>query len=117
MLPQKVKSQTDEIRRRLLNHGWEVAEIEQPFEDERWGAEFWLIQSMWSPQGVRVYLTFLVDPMGGRDEIWAVHTAKEHPRQQPLDGNPLLSLGRGWQKDLQTFLGSLDRFRAESPQE
>ena len=100
-----------------MNYGWNVAEIEQPFEDEWWSAEFWLIDSVWSPKGVRVYLTFLVDPMDGCDDIWAVHASKERPGQRPLDDDPLMSLRHGWQKELQVFLKSLDRFRIESSQE
>jgi hypothetical protein len=117
MLPQTTRSQADELRRRLPTHGWEVAEIEQPFEDEWWATELWVIESAWSPQSVRFYLTFLVDPMGGPNDIWAVHASKERPKQRPLDNNPLLRLGHGWQKELQTFLGSLDGFRTGSPQE
>jgi hypothetical protein len=117
MLPQKTKYQADELRRRLSSRGWEVTAIEQPFEDEWWAAEFWVIESAWSPQGVQVYLTFLVDPMGGRDDIWEVSASKEHPRQRASDDNPFMSLGHGWQKELLAFIGNLDRFRAESPQE
>jgi hypothetical protein len=113
MLPQNKISQADELRRRLPSHGWEVTEIERPFEDEWWVAEFWIIESAWSPQGVQVYLTFLVDPMGGLDDIWVVYASKERPRQQPLDANPLMSLGHGWQKELSVFIGNLHRFRAD----
>jgi hypothetical protein len=114
MLPQKVKSQTNELCRRLLDHGWEVTVTEQPFEDEWWCAQFWVIESVWSHQGVSVYLSFLVDPMSGPDTIWAVHASRERPRQRPLDENPLMSLGHAWQKKLRAFLASLDRFRTNS---
>lgn len=116
MLPQKAKWQSDELSRRLPSHGWNVAEIEQPFEDEWWAAEFWVIESAWSPQGVQVYLTFLVDPMGGREDIWAIHASRHRPRQQPVDDDPQVCLGHGWQEDLQGFIERLNQLRVKSPQ-
>ena len=117
MLPQERKSQADELRRGLATRGWEVTLIEQPFEEEWWAAEFWVIGSAWRPQGVRVYLTFLVDPMGQGDDVWAVHASTERFRQRPLDDTSLLRLGHGWQKTLRTFIESLDRFRVAWLQE
>ncbi len=117
MLPQKTKSRADELRRRLACNGWEVVEVEQPFEREWWAAEFWTIESIWSPHGVRVILTFLVDPMGGREQVWAVHAAPKRPQQRPLDDNPLLSLGHAWQTDVTDFCRAVDRLRAGSPPE
>ncbi len=117
MLPQKVKSQTDALRRRLREQGWEVMEIEQPFEDEWWTAEFWLIESMWSPQGVQLCLTFLVDPMGRHNDISGVYASKRRPRQRPLDENPFLTLGHGWQKELPSFINSINSIRGCGPQE
>lgn len=117
ILLQKLKNQADELRSQLSKHGWEVAEIEQPFEDEWWAAEFWLIESVWSPQGARVYLTFLVDPIGEGRDIWAVHASEERPQYRPVDDNPLMSLRHGWKKELRDFIESLHRFRTESPRE
>jgi hypothetical protein len=117
MLPDRVNSWTADLRKHLEVHGWEVAEIEQPFEDEWWCAELWVIQSVWSPQRVRAYLAFLLDPMGGRDDVWAVYASKERPRQRPLDDNPCIRLGHGRQRELRAFLASLHRFRPVPPQE
>jgi hypothetical protein len=117
MLPPQVKSQTDELRKRLPEYGWEIVEIEPPFEDEWWSAEFWIIESVWSPRGVRVYFTFEVDPMGESDDIWALTASRERPGYRPSGGNPSMGMGHGWQKELRAFLGSLDQFRAESAEE
>jgi hypothetical protein len=93
--------------------GWEVVQCEQPFEHEWWAAEFWLIQSGWSPLGARVYITFLVDPMGGGNDIWAIRASKERPPQSDFDNGLLMFLGHGWQKELSGFMKSLDQFRTE----
>jgi hypothetical protein len=115
MLPQKTNDQANELLRRLSTHGWKVVEIEQPFEDEWWVAEFWVIEAASSHQRTRVWLTFLVDPMEARGDIWAVYASKERPHQPPLDHNPLMSLGHGWQNVLPGFIGTLDQCREELP--
>jgi hypothetical protein len=117
VLPETSKGQTESLRRQLPTQGWEVAEIEQPFEDEWWAAEFWFLESAWSPRGVRLYLTFLVDPMDGRHGIWSVHASRERPKERPIGENPLMGFGHGWQQELRCFLAGLNELRIESSQE
>jgi hypothetical protein len=114
MLPEGVKQQTDAIRRSLSSHGWSVVEVEHPYEDEWWAAEIWQIQSEWSPQGVRAYLTFLVDPMGGRNDVWAVCASRQRPTQQSINDKPTMRLMNVWQQELPLFVNGLSQFRVES---
>ena len=110
MLPQRTKTQAEELRRRLPEYGWECVEIEQPFEDEWWAAEIWRLESLWSPQGVQVYLTFHVDPMDG-ENVDSVHTSAEHPYERSSGDYPVMHLGHGWKKELPAFLEALSHFR------
>jgi hypothetical protein len=113
MLPDTVKSQAAALTDALAAQGWSLVEIEQPFEDEWWAAEIWQIESLWSPHGVRAYLTFLVDPQGGQDDVWAVCASRHRPNQQTITCEPKLRLLNVWQQELPNFIRALSQFRAD----
>ena len=113
MLPDTVKRQAIAIRDALSRHGWSVTDVEQPFEDEWWSAEIWRIESGWSPQGVRAYLTFLIDPLGG-SVVWAVHASRDRPRQRPIDCDPAMRLRNVWQQELPQLVDKLPQLRTDS---
>jgi hypothetical protein len=117
MLPDAVKSQAVAIRTALSSHGWTVVEVEQPFEDEWWVAEIWRIESDWSPQGVWGYLTFLVDPQGGRNDVWAVCGSRQRPTEGPHSSDPTMTLMKGWQQELPSFINDLSQLRVEPTEE
>ena len=111
MLPDAVKRQAFALRDALSRHGWSVVEMERPFEDEWWAAEIWRIESEWSPRGVCAYLTFLVDPEAGADDVWAVCASKDRPTQRPINYDALMRLRNVWQQELPTFVNVLSRLR------
>jgi hypothetical protein len=113
MLPDTVKRQAIAIRDALSRHGWSVTDVEQPFEDEWWSAEIWRIESEWSPQGVRAYLTFLVDPMGSGDDVWAVCASKDRPTQRTINCERAMRLRNVWQQELPKFVDDLSQFRVD----
>jgi hypothetical protein len=89
-----------------------MVQTEEP--EEWWAAEIWIIESLWSPKGVQVYLTFLVDPMDGRDnEVWAVCATAQRPVERPVGIRPLLTLGHVPKKRLAEFADALSQFRAD----
>jgi hypothetical protein len=112
MLPNGVRHQADTLRRALVARGWNVVEVESPFEDEWWAAEIWVIESDSSPRGRRAYLTFLIDPQGGREEVWAVWAKAERPAHGDDGTEPFMRLRNVWQQELPGFLQGLNRFRA-----
>jgi hypothetical protein len=118
MLPQRTKAQAREIRKQLIDHGWRIASVEKPFEDEWWTTEIWLIESEWSPQGAHAYLTYLVDPQDDSHapDIWEVRASADRPTTRTVGEDSKLSLylGHGWLKELRAFIEGLDRLRAES---
>jgi hypothetical protein len=118
MLPNEVKAPADALRKALSRNGWSVVETEQPFDKEWWAAEFWFIESDWSPQGIRVCLTFLLGDFGGDGlEAWAVCASKDRPVERPLNDNPLMRLKNVWQQELPSFVKELAEFRRESTEE
>ena len=85
--------------------------VESPFEDEWWAAEIWVVESIWSPVGVRIYLTFLVDPQG--TDVWALGAASERP-QDRFAAARLFCLpgpGHGWYEEMPALLEALATYR------
>ena len=115
MLPQAIESQINGLREGLAGHGWNVVSTEQPFEHEWWAAEFWAIESVWSPLGVRVVLTFVVDPMA-RESVWAVYASSKRPHHRPAGDAPSMTLKHGWQQQLAPFIAAVGRFRHPDPE-
>jgi hypothetical protein len=112
-------TQRTELAAQLPEHGWQVIGVEDSGL-EWWADEIWLIESLWSPKGFRLYLTFLVDPMadGQRAEgqnVWAVGTSIERPVDRvSAQGKPLLSLGHGWRSHLTEFFAGLSGPRCDA---
>ena len=66
----------------LGDQGWEV--VDRTTDLEWWADEQWSIRSVWSPVGILVYVTFLVDPQhdGVRrkgEAVWAMTATHERP--------------------------------------
>ena len=94
--------QQRELLNRLAGQGWEVIS-RQRSDLEWWAAEVWTVESVWSPHGFRVYLTFLVDPQSSSGEVWAVDASLEWPANGPM-GSRLARIGRStWPQDLPEF--------------
>ncbi|MCA1618870.1 MAG: hypothetical protein LC795_06075 [Acidobacteria bacterium] len=112
-------TQRTELATQLLENGWQVISVED-YGLEWWADEIWLIESLWSPKGFRLYLTFLVDPMAGGQRtkgqsVWAMGTSIGRPvDRSSAQGNPLLSLGRGWRSHLAEFFAGLSGLRSQA---
>ena len=80
----------------------------------------WLLESVWSPAGVLVYLTFLVDPMNDDqnrkkgETVWAVGLSDSKPESRLSKFYALMNLNQGWQKELPEFLKQLSLLRDQS---
>ena len=111
-------TQRAELARRLPEHGWQVLVVEDS-SLEWWADEIWLIESVWSPGGFRLYLTFLVDPVADSQRakgqsVWAVGTSTARPMDRgTAEGKPLLSLGHGWRSHLAEFFAGLAGLRSQ----
>jgi len=108
--------QSTQFENELKNRGWIISAKE--ICPEWWADELWVLESIWSPLGVRAHITFLVDPQidvpskrKKGQQVWAVSVSASKPRG-PFDGDHALPLGRGWRSGLPEFFDMLDRFRA-----
>ena len=112
-------TQRTELANQLPRNGWHIVNVVDSAL-EWWADEFWLIESLWSPKGFRLYLTLLVDPMADSQRakgqaVWAVGTTSEHPYDRHFaEGKPLLSLGHGWRSRLAEFFAGLSELRNQS---
>lgn len=114
-----MQTQRDDLKQRLEEDGWQVIE-EDNTKLDRWASEIWRVESVWSPQGFSLWLTFLVDPQASpenpKDEnLWAVGTSRKLPLdQQSAQGKPLLTFGQGWGTRTSQFMSEIARIRHEA---
>ena len=110
-----MQAQRAELLNQLPEHGWRVAAAGEDLE--WWADEMWLLESVWSPLGVRAYVTFMVDPQfeGVRkkgEAVWAVMASPGRPDgRADVEGGFTLSLGQGWGRRLPEFFGHLSALR------
>jgi hypothetical protein len=107
----RLKTYCDTLLHQLSRYGWRRMEIESPFEDEWWAAEIWVVESTWSPVGLRIYMTFLVDLQG--TDVWALGAACERPRDR-FAAAELFCLpgpGHGWHDQMPVLFEVLATLR------
>jgi hypothetical protein len=90
-------TQQRELERRLERNGWQV--VEKEADGQWWVDETWAVRSTWRPQGLRLWLTFLVDPQhdGPRrrgEGVWAIGVTSKRP-QDLADVSPTTVAIRG----------------------
>jgi hypothetical protein len=109
-------------QRQLVDHlsrsGWRIIETDNnPLE--WWIDEQWIIESEWSPQGVRVCLMFVVDPQweGERKKgegVWAIQTLiPTRCGGEERKENLTIPLRPQWEKRLPSFISALNTLRNE----
>jgi hypothetical protein len=112
-------TQKRELLRRLSDVGWKVAETVEV--NEWWADEVLCMTSEHTPQSARFYLTFVVDPQVDDHHhrppgefVWAVIASASVPTGRACSpGDYLLSLGRGWARNLPNFVVEIDGFRSK----
>lgn len=115
-------AQRNELINQLPNYGWAVIHIEDHLRewtsDEWFIDELWMIESIWSPQGLRAFVTFVVDPQTdliarkkGKG-VWAVKASLRRPTSWGIEDHEIgLVLSKGWYKQLHPFLKNLNALR------
>lgn len=101
----------EELLSHLTSHGWRVVERSREMLDW-WADEIWTIDSVWTPSGVRAYLTFLVDPID-TSEVWALTATASRPQDRgEAESGHLIRLHHVWQKELDAWLDGLKDLRS-----
>jgi hypothetical protein len=107
-------TQQRELERRLERNGWQV--VEKEADGQWWVDETWAVRSTWRPQGLRLWLTFLVDPQhdGPRrrgEGVWAIGVTSKRP-QDLADVSPTTVAIRGrWAEVLEELTSVVARLR------
>jgi hypothetical protein len=113
-----MNTQKEELLKMLPSYGWNVFNAES-YDLQWWADDIWLLESIWSPTGSLVYLTFLVDPQINNikhrkkgEGVWAIMASKGVPDTwQGSKAYPSLTLGQGWKDRLAVFLKELESLR------
>jgi len=100
----------------LPTYGWELYKVEE--EDLFWWAdEIWELRSVWSPEGAKAYISFLVDPQweGNRRKgqgVWGVGGSINYPRER-LEAESLvcMSLRSHPKSEFENFLEHFEEAR------
>ncbi|MCI0525410.1 MAG: hypothetical protein L0Y75_09130 [Acidobacteria bacterium] len=107
----------------LPRYGWEVINVEDHLRDSTgpdWFIdEFWEIESVWSPKGLKVWITFEVDPLAPNlherkkgELVWAVKAGLQIPSGSGIgDDEAGLTLNAGWEKWMPEFFSQLSDLR------
>lgn len=106
-----MEAQRDELIALAAKNGWAATKTDN-FEAHDWSVETWELESLWSPVGVKAYLTFPIDPQAHRERRpWAIQVTAEPPAygQNPSDFFETSLLQ--WKNDKQDLVDFLDRIR------
>lgn len=105
------------LRTALARRGWQAEAHEL---DTWWCHECWRLQSLWAPQGLRAFLTFLIDPQSdgeqmqrGDYQVFGVKASPAVPAQwQDADAELTISFSRHWtERQLPGLITHLDTLR------
>ena len=110
-----MESQKRQLEAAILEEGWRVAERDA-ITTEWWVDEIWTIESVWRPVGLKLFLTFLVDPQSGPrrpgEDIMAVSCSSIRPQNRAdAASGPTIYLRPAWEKNLPEFLLNIKEIR------
>lgn len=108
-----ISSQQQQLAAALREQGWAV--VGNSNELPWWGDEVWVVESGWRPVGLRLHLTFLVDPLEYHpnrrrgEGVWAVRCTQLRPVDDPgsLVEVPL----KHWDRRLAELVQRMGEFR------
>jgi hypothetical protein len=116
-------TQRNKLFELMPRYGWEVINVEDYLRHTTgldWFIdELWEIESIWTPKGLKVWITFVVDPMtsnlGERKKgqgVWAVKAGLHKPIGWGAEDDEVeLALNTGWEKRMPEFFSHLADLR------
>lgn len=106
-------------------YGWEVINVEDLLHSstvpEWFIDELWEVESAWTPKGLKVWITFVVDPMAPKlnerkkgQGVWAIKACLQKPTGWGVENDEVgLMLNAGWEKQLPAFFSKLSDLRKQ----
>jgi hypothetical protein len=118
-------TQRNKLFELLQRYGWEVINVEDHLRG--WTGPDWFIDELWevesalTPKGLKVWVTFLVDPQTPNlierkkgQGVWAVKAGLRKPPESRIgDAEVYLSLNADWEKRLPEFFRRLSDLRKQ----
>lgn len=104
----------------MPRHGWEVLKVEDDLASSDWFVdELWEIESEWSPRGLKLWVTFVVDPLTSNlserkkgQGVYAVKASRQKPTGWAIANDEVgLYLNSGWEARLPEFFDRLSALR------
>jgi hypothetical protein len=121
-----MNTQREKLLDLLPRYGWKVVTV----DDELRGStasdwfvdELWEVESSWSPRGLKLWVTFVVDPQTPSlpkrrkgQGVYAVKAARRKPTGWGIEDDEVgLYLNSGWEARLPEFFDQLSAFRHRS---
>jgi len=104
--------------------GWDVVNVEDHLRSlgpDWFIDELWEVESVWTPNGLKVWITFLIDPQveilsnrKKRQDVWAVKAGVRKPTGWNIEDDEVgLMLNAGWEKRLPEFFSRLSDLRKQ----
>jgi len=108
-----MESQQSDLEQRLSGNGWRVVSRER--EPDWWLDELWSVESDWRPHGLRLWISFLVDPAHSAERrkgegVWAVSVTVDRPTERQA-AEPTYVIRRHWPESLNEILATAHRLR------
>jgi hypothetical protein len=120
-------TQRSRILELLPRYGWEVTTVEDHLRGSTavdWFIdELWEVESIWSPNGLKVWISFVVDPMAPFPRkkgqgVWAVKAGLRKPTGRGIaDDEVGLILNAGWENRLPEFFSRLADLRNQDTEQ
>jgi hypothetical protein len=106
-----MQAQRDELIALAAANGWAATKTDN-FDAHDWSVETWELESLWSPVGVKAYVTFPIDPQAYRERRpWAIQVTAEPPAYGENSSDHFETSLIQWKNDKQDLVTFLDRIR------
>jgi len=118
-------TQRNKLFELLQRYGWEVINVDDHLRGwtgpDGFIDELWVVESAWTPKGLKVWITFLADPQTPNlierkkgQGVWAVKAGLRKPPESRIgDAEVYLSLNADWEKRLPEFFRRLSDLRKQ----
>lgn len=108
-----MNTQQRQLEQRLNDQGWHV--LFRECGPDWWANEVWTIESAWRPVGKRLWISFLVDPMGNpyRNDpsVWAVAVTRTLPASNDEATQWTVPIRHCWEASLEKLMDRIAALR------
>lgn len=106
-----METQRNELISLAAERGWSASQTDN-YEASDWSAETWVLESVWSPIGVKAYVTFPIDPQMHRErKPWPIMVAANPPGSESSDTNFFETSLIQWKNEKRPFIDFLENLR------